>query len=264
MDKLLLYENIPQDLQPVRVLVMDTKMIPGFDLHWHEHLEIHYVLKGEAEIRCGDSRFLISKGDTLVINSAELHQWLGGHYQYICVILPPSFTKYREAFFENHIQDEGIGKCMEKILEAYQSDSPAKDLIFQGCAYLLLSILHESYTHKLIRNTKEYFSQKKVLNRVIEHLHDNYSQEINLEKMAEMLYVSKYHFCHLFKEETGKTLKEYVNDLRINKAVDLLSSTDMSMMEIADICGFNDSNYFSRVFRQVKGISPTEYKKQLV
>ncbi len=263
MEDILLYEKIPQALQPVRVLVCDTKQEYGFDLHWHEHLEIHYVISGESEIRCGDSRIALAAGDTLVINSAQVHQWLGGHYQYICVILPPSFTEHREAIFETHIRDEEIGVLMGKMLTAYEGNEPHKDLVYKGCAYLLLAYLHEKYTDKLIRNTQEYLSQKKGLNRVIQYLHDNFTQDVSLDQMAEMLYVSKYHFCHLFKEETGKTLKEYVNDLRINRAVDLLSSTDMSMTGIADVCGFNDSNYFSRVFRQVMGVSPSAFKRDL-
>ncbi|MBQ9915390.1 MAG: helix-turn-helix transcriptional regulator, partial [Clostridia bacterium] len=86
--------------------------------------------------------------------------------------------------------------------------------------------------------------------------------EICLDEIAEMLYVNKYYFCHLFKNETGKTLKEYVNELRTNKAADLLATTDMSMTEIAGLCGFNDANYYARMFKRLRGVSPTEYRQR--
>ncbi len=264
MENLSLYEKIPQDLSPIRFLLCDTKGVVPFQLHWHEHLEIHYVLEGESVVRCGDSEVSLAKGDCLVINSAQLHQWVKGQYRYVCILLPPSFTEIREVLFENLIRDREISGLIEDMIAAYESESPTKGMVLKGNAYLLLAKLCEKYTTKVIKNTGEYFSQKTALNYAIKHIHENFTQEICLDKIAEMLYMSKYHFCHLFKEEMGKTLKEYVNELRINKAADLLATTDMSMTEIAGLCGFNDPNYYARMFRKMRGISPTEYRNSLV
>lgn len=263
MEHLSLYEKIPQDLFPVRLLLCDTKGAVPFQLHWHEHLEIHYVLEGESTVRCGDSQVSLTKGDCLVINSAQLHQWVSGDYRYLCLLLPPSFTENRELVFQNFIQDQEIARLIEEMWETYQSERTARDMLIKGKAYLLLAKLCEAYTVKVIKDTGAYFSQKTALNQAIKHIHENFTREICLDEVAEMLYVNKYYFCHLFKNETGKTLKEYVNELRTNKAADLLATTDMSMTEIAGLCGFNDANYYARMFKKLRGVSPTEYRKRI-
>lgn len=74
--------------------------------------------------------------------------------------------------------------------------------------------------------------------------------------------MSKYHFCNAFKEFTGQTFKEYHNRIRIDKAIELLHSTEIPITEIAFLCGFNDSNYFSRKFHQITGKTPLAVREE--
>lgn len=77
-----------------------------------------------------------------------------------------------------------------------------------------------------------------------------------------LLNVSKYHFCHLFKEATGKTVVQYINDVRLDKAYHLLKNTDMNITQISMSVGFNDMNYFSRLFRKYKNVPPSKVRSQ--
>jgi AraC-like DNA-binding protein len=76
-----------------------------------------------------------------------------------------------------------------------------------------------------------------------------------------MTHMSRCHFCHTFRNVTGKNLQEYVNELRVEKAKILLRDTDLNITEIANSVGFNDLNYFSRVFKRGAEVSPRKFRR---
>ena len=75
-----------------------------------------------------------------------------------------------------------------------------------------------------------------------------------------MVYVSEGYFCNLFKEVTGKSAKEYIIQLRVKKAMSLLSSSSFSITDVCYMCGFSDPNYFTRVFKKKTGSLPSEFR----
>ena len=76
-----------------------------------------------------------------------------------------------------------------------------------------------------------------------------------------MVHISEYYFCHLFKEHMGMTFLAYLNDVRIHKAAQLLKNTNLSITRIAAETGYNDVNYFCRIFRKKMNRSPGNYRK---
>ncbi len=71
-----------------------------------------------------------------------------------------------------------------------------------------------------------------------------------------MVHLSEGYFCQIFKEITGKTAMDYINRLRIDKAEKMLRKTAMTVTEVASLCGFDDANCFSRMYKKLKGESP--------
>lgn len=106
-------------------------------------------------------------------------------------------------------------------------------------------------------NTKNLYKLKKVLN----YIRKSYSKQITLKDMAQIAGVSPKYFCSFFKNMTAKTPVEYLNSYRIEKAAANLLASDSSVTDIAYSCGFNDLSYFIKVFRDLKGISPKQFKK---
>ncbi|MCP1310333.1 helix-turn-helix domain-containing protein [Paenibacillus tyrfis] len=99
-----------------------------------------------------------------------------------------------------------------------------------------------------------------VIRTAIAYMKQHHQRKIPLEEIAQYCYLSTYHFSHLFRKETGSTFVDYLNKLRIEKAVYYLENTDKSVQEIASLAGFQDSNYFSRLFKRYLRCSPNEYR----
>ncbi|MBR5422133.1 MAG: response regulator [Lachnospiraceae bacterium] len=95
-----------------------------------------------------------------------------------------------------------------------------------------------------------------------DYISDNYSKELSLDDVSRVVNISPYYFSKLFKEATGENFIEYLTNLRIEKAKELLSGSELSMKEICAQCGWQDPNYFSRTFKKNVGLTPTEYKEK--
>lgn len=105
------------------------------------------------------------------------------------------------------------------------------------------------------------YSDNAAVKKAIEYITENYQNDISLSELARHTHYSSYHFVRLFKRHTGVTPFEYLQNLRIEKAKELLRKTDCSISQVCDLCAFGSLSHFSRVFREKTGVSPSEYKR---
>ncbi len=110
--------------------------------------------------------------------------------------------------------------------------------------------------------SKEKQSSSSV-ERAKAYIAERYNKDISLDEVSKEVDISPYYFSKLFKEETGENFIEYLTGLRINKAKQLITGSDMSMKEICTEVGYSDPNYFSRIFKKNVGVTPTEYKDRM-
>jgi two-component system response regulator YesN len=118
----------------------------------------------------------------------------------------------------------------------------------------------EEWVDMLMRLTQE--QQDHVVTRVMQYIEMNYSSTCTLQAVAAHVHMTPNYLSHLFKKETGQGFSQYVSKRRIDKAKLLLHSTRQSMADIAELTGFDNSSYFTTVFKQMTGVSPREYRKQ--
>ena len=95
------------------------------------------------------------------------------------------------------------------------------------------------------------------------YLHENYTEKVTIEKMCRTFCCSKSTLLTAFKREYGRTVINYLSELRVEEAKKLLSSTALSISEISDATGFYDQAYFSKVFSKEVGITPSDYRKEM-
>lgn len=89
-------------------------------------------------------------------------------------------------------------------------------------------------------------------------------EDLTLNRLAEMFNISKTYLSNLFRRETGVTLTEYIHQVRMRKAITLINSSALPVAAIATACGYNDINYFTRIFKRTYGLSPKQYQKSVM
>lgn len=97
--------------------------------------------------------------------------------------------------------------------------------------------------------------------RAISYIKENYNRRLTLEDVAATVYVSPSSLSKSFREKTGKSFKEYLNNIRVEESKELLKTTDMSLMAIAEAVGFEDQSYFTKVFKKYAGMLPGRFRK---
>jgi two-component system response regulator YesN len=116
----------------------------------------------------------------------------------------------------------------------------------------------------IIKNISEL--QKKKINRVIidakQFIHENFTNEITLEEVSKSVSISPHYFSRLFKEETSENFIEYLTRVRIQKAKELMKTSNLSIKEICFKIGYADPNYFSHIFKKTEKLTPSEYIKK--
>jgi len=116
-------------------------------------------------------------------------------------------------------------------------------------------------TEQLDRLHREAQSADSLLIRTIkQYVHQHYAAQISLETLADKVQLSTAYLCNIFKTETGETIGNYIQRVRIERSQQLLTSTLMNVSEISNAVGYTASKYFSRIFRKHIGIRPTEFR----
>lgn len=256
---------------------------PAFDIHWHEHIQFFYFTEGECILYCNSKKINIKANDIIIINSNELHyiESLCDNLAYYVIRIGLSFlssdqidscqTKFIAPLSQNLIlfknlvrNDKSILNCIDKIIGEYFNKEIGFELAIKAYIYKLIVLLIRGYIEKIFTE-KEFNFQVNNLSRfkiILKYMEDNFAQKITISELAAMANVSTYHFCRLFKQITGKSAINYINKLKVDKAACLLSKTDLNITEIGLACGFDDSNYFSRLFKKYKNMSPLEFKRK--
>lgn len=275
--------DMPDEAFPIKVLQFSfDERCTVVENHWHEHMEFLCVKRGCVTARYNNQPVEGRKDSILIINSNEIHsiECSSDDLEYFCVIVDMSLLRSGFAdrcqqkyitpisknliLFQNHIpRDPALTKCLSGIACELECREDGYELAVKAHQFQLLSILVRKYVGKVL-TLKESDNRMKNLNRfkgILSYIEQNFDDRITMEELSRMANLSTYHFCHLFKEVTGKTFTTYVNDLRLNKASYLLQNTDLSITEIGLLCGFNDINYFSRMYKKHRSCSPSAFRK---
>jgi YesN/AraC family two-component response regulator len=99
------------------------------------------------------------------------------------------------------------------------------------------------------------------MNDALNFIHQHYHEDITIEDIADAAYVSKYYLIKIFQKTLNTTPAQYVTNVRIEKAIELLVNTDFTIRMISEKIGFSNDNYFNKVFKKVVGIPPGEFRK---
>ena len=109
--------------------------------------------------------------------------------------------------------------------------------------------------------TRKEEQSSSIIDRAKDYIAGHYSKDISLDDVSREVDISPYYFSKVFKEATGENFIEYLTNVRISRAKEMLLAGDSSMKEICSAVGYSDPNYFSRTFKKNVGVTPTEFKE---
>ena len=241
------------------------------EMHIHNGYELFFVTSGRNEFFFDDCIFCLSKGKVLII--------------------PPNFPHrsiYKNSTTETHrielqIIPEKISGITADIVKKYKTPT-LLDIPLNKCDHiykLLKKIKNENsindeysetmqlhHTDELMINISRFCTVPKkdtkqnTAHLIMNYINNNFRTKISVSDISKHLHINERTLFIEFRKHSNLTISEYINYVRISHAEHLLTNTDLSVTDIAFACGFNDSNYFSSVFRKLKGVSPTQYIKQ--
>jgi len=150
----------------------------------------------------------------------------------------------------------------KSICKYQETEVEADNLILQSLILKLVYMLNKD-SKKQMYAGKLKNSGYDVIGKSVKYIKDHITEDLSLEAVSKIVSLSPVHFHNCFKAATGKTLHEYVEEMRIKKAVLLLTTTALTLSEIAYLCGFSSQAYFSYVFKRRMNMTPREYAKAM-
>jgi len=171
-------------------------------------------------------------------------------------------NKYKNSMLELLITAHNTAEQIVSIPENDSYDNAFSFMSQENNTSLLKDFVQNLLTEysQLVANSKTS-EENPLITKVCDYLDNNLKEDISLEQMANIINVSPFYLSKLFKEEKGITFINFISDKRLEKARDLLEHSDLSIKEITSEIGYNDQNYFSRIFKNKFGLSPKEYRK---
>ena len=258
----------------------------GNPWHFHDELEITFVLKSEGTKFIGDHISAFKPGEVTLLGSRLPHYWHNDS-QYYQNVEENSAEAIIIRFNENYAGSDflkippmkpvldllnnakrGISICSEHLdlqqeLIDFLKLTEAQKII--GLTEILLSIATEKkydylcsigYAHQYKSNDIEK------IDRVYNYVLSNFKDDISVTDIALKCNMNTAAFCRYFKKKTGKTFKDFMNEIRLGNAIGLLLTGDLNMAEVAFESGFNNPSYFNRLFKRRNGITPKAYQLQ--
>ena len=262
-------------------------------LHRHEYIQIIYVSKGKLTHVINNNSFEVIKGDIFVIPPYVPHTIFSCdgqpfeiiEYEFVPEFINEKFSaKFEDSSFFDFAYLEPflvveqqlkprlnlsgtlqltVEKILGQIIEEYQTRNRDFELIIKALTMQLLILVGREFKKDINANQSSciFLKHQEALSKAIHYIEENSGESISFSDVARVALLSPSYFRYLFRQMTDKTFTEYLNDIRIRKAIDLLKSHPES--HVLDVCyevGFNNINHFNRIFKQITGVSPKNYK----
>lgn len=258
---------------------------PGqsFPWHWHEDLEILYVVKGKICVKIPQKHFILSEGEIIFLPSNILHSteavgsYDGIHKEYI---FSPTFIggNWSSAIMQkyvlpiikggiDHILITPDSKEYEKFTSLLNDIQSIAESEIDGFELWIHHHLEEAWM--IIRSialestvsSANTFQNQNRLYKMLEYIQKNYSDDVSLDDIAASAGISARECNRRFKNSLGTTTMNYLLNYRISHACRMLVETDLPITTIGQNCGFSSASYFAKRFKEITGTTPKEFRK---
>lgn len=237
-------------------------------LHLHRDFELGLVVEGETELCIGEQTYQAKQGDSFLINPYAWHELKAGEgARVLFVQVSPDF--FKESFPE--IREIEVAtrllshpKIEEDLLQLADAYFKKERLYKIRCSALLNDIFYQILTECGFGEAPEKIIEKKEyrIRNIMDYIDRNYAKKILLSEIAQRENLTVCYLSHFFKECFGVTFQEYLQKIRCEKAVQLLTTTRMSVLDISMDCGFSDPKYLNRAMQKFYAMTPGQLREK--
>lgn len=240
-------------------------------VHSHNHYELYYLVDGKTKYFIGDEIFEVESGDIVFVPKGLFH----GTDSETCLrneriliffsedtFLPGTAHILKKLCAERviHInkgKEERIERLFVRLRNEYENRAEFSDTLL---TLYILELVTLICRYKIDAKPDSSGINEDIY-AISRYIRTNFNKELSLKSLSKDFAMSESHLSRKFKEVSGIGINEYITYVRILNAEKLLKENKLPITQIAASCGFNDSNYFSTVFKKLKGITPLRYSK---
>ena len=254
------------------------------DLHWHEELQYTMMLSGSCTMQVNGEDYLIGEGQAIFINRNLLHvtKELSPDGKYFSINFPDKLLGYfvgsrmeldyvrpytSNLLFPVMVFDKSTewhGRILENLMKLRDLLLKKEGMYQYRAAMLLTEVWYEEISHvgAIRQPSAAYIRRQDRMQKMLTFIHEHYAEDIFVEDIAASAGISGTECARCFRETIHESPNKYLIKYRISRAVEILSSTDMQVTEVAFECGFNDTSHFIDCFRKRIGKTPFEYRNK--
>ena len=242
--------------------------------HYHKELEIITVIEGAIDFFVGSEPYEVTAGEVIIIPPYAVHRAAfkpGTRHECICFDLSVLWDERLRRDLEKGVltinthltlqnpETENVYRLVSAAFAANQEKNRGWEL--EAIGNLSVAFGRLSATSFFVKN-QSADTEADFTRSVVEYVKEHFDEQITSTTAAEHLHLNNSYFCRLFKRDFGCCFAEYLTSYRIERSKMLLNKTDDSISEVAIKCGFNGFSYFSKIFKETIGITPSQYRKK--
>jgi len=245
--------------------------------HWHKEFEFIRIISGRFELHLNNAEYSLGAGDIMTVDCGCIHRGTpSDDCVYECIVFNLNMLarqqsdvtyKYLQPIISSELSASSLLTGASSGAYAYavslfgiaSQKGEAYELDVYSLLFKIFSLLYKEGRIVNQRGSR-IPRQSKAISVVLDTIEQEFFNEITLTQLSELAGLNEKYLCRIFKEYTEKTIIEYLNEVRVENACYEISKKGESVTHAAFNSGFNDLSYFSKTFKRIKGVSPTEYK----
>ena len=250
----------------------------SFVAHWQKEIELVYVRSGEASFHVADHSFIAHAGDLVICESGQIHYsdsyTTKNLLDFLIFDTNVISSRYHNPHFKNplvtaeELQNLGLTESLQRLFAHIPEELEKKQPYYKDIVTASIREFWFLLKRNLPRAEKANDASRR--NRMLEEFQElldyidkHYAEDLTLENASSMMHFSPSHFSKTFKKLMGMNYVTYVNMVRIEQAIQMLSTGQHRMIDIALECGFSNIRSFNRTFKEITGYTPTEFSSQV-
>lgn len=250
--------------------------------HWHDDIELLHIFDGEMNYDVNGQKYLFQKGDTIFINSRQLHYGYDNNRndcEFMVVLIHPELLKASNYMYRRYVypilnyatdivivrQNDPSGPSLTQLFEnirlCRRQSKSCHEFELLGYFYEIWSVIYKNCDIEENVATSHEDPDIQTQKQMVSYIYQHYQEHITLEDIAAAGMVSRSKCCKIFQKYLSQSPISFLNDYRMEISCNLLSDTAFSITQIATSCGFNHLSYYSKMFLQRYGCTPNAYRK---